>query len=321
MLYVEPKEIVLTGVGNSVAGNPVPPMSAFYYVPIKSVLTNLLKTDAAEHILGSTVLHLRADVSAGGMLKDVKDGSFTKALMRNGDQDTIFILLYTDELEIVNPLGLAAGVHKLLVVYFSILNLHPKYRSQLSSMHLTAVVKYADVKTYGLQQILEPIISELCFLSESSFDVCHDGVNHHVILTVAGVVGDNLYLHRVDGFSACIGKGKVCRFCLASSKKLTQLSTECRCVIRTADTQKSQIAAVEINPANSKLEGVKGKFPLLSLPGFDVTVQLLPDAMHDVLEGGIAFVLKHVLKELISSRVLEPTCFDAISEFSFGFHD
>ncbi|EEC18163.1 hypothetical protein IscW_ISCW024877, partial [Ixodes scapularis] len=142
-----------------------------------------------------------------------------------------------------------------------------------------------------------------------------------MIVTVVGVVGDNLSLHRVGGFSACFGKRKVCRFCLASSKKLTQLPNEACCVIRTADTQKSQIAAVEVNPANSKLYGVKGKSPLLSLPDFDVTVQLLPDAMHDVLEGGVAFVLKHVLKELISSRVLKPSCLDVISEFSFGFHD
>ncbi|CAN7975255.1 unnamed protein product [Ixodes persulcatus] len=145
-----------------------------------------------------------------------------------------------------------------------------------------------------------------------------------MIVTVVGVVGDNLSLHRVGGFSSCFGKGNVCRFCLASFKKLTQLPDQACCVIRTADTQKSQIAAVEVNPANSKLFGVKGKSPLLSLPNFDVTVQLLPDAMHDVLEGGVAFVLKHVLKELISSRVLKPSCFDAfdaISEFSFGFDD
>lgn len=52
-----------------------------------------------------------------------------------------------------------------------------------------------------------------------------------------------------------------------------------------------------------------------------MSVQLLPDAMHDVLEGGIAFVLEQVLKGLISTRVLESTCVDVISEFEFGFHD
>ncbi|XP_040070153.1 uncharacterized protein LOC120843001 [Ixodes scapularis] len=312
MLYVEHREIQLANLGS-----PDCPKSAFCYVPIESLLTNLLTTDASEHIFGSR------DVvtSAGGALHDVTDGEFTKELIRNGDQDSILILLYTDELEIVNPLGSAAGTHKLLVVYFSIVNFHPKYRSQLSSMHVLAVVKYADVKTYGLQPILDPLLTDLSLLRESGFDVCHDGVNHHVTVTVVGVVRDNLSLHRIGGFSACFGKGKVCRFCLASSKELKRLPNERLCVIRTADTQKSHIEAVNLNPASAKLYGVKGESPLLTLPGFDVTSQLLPDAMHDVLEGGIAFVLKHVLKRPISSRILEPSCFDAISEFPFGYHD
>ncbi|EEC08634.1 hypothetical protein IscW_ISCW006371, partial [Ixodes scapularis] len=173
MLYVEPKEIALT-----VPGSPAAKKSAFYYVPIQSVLTNLMTTDAAEHILGSMA------ASGRGMLKDITDGTFTRALVRDGSQDTIFILLYTDELEIVNPLGSATGVHKLLVVYFSVVNLHPKYRSQLSSMHLLAVVKYSDVKTFGLQQILDPLLSDLSLLSETGFDLCHDGVTHHVTVTV-----------------------------------------------------------------------------------------------------------------------------------------
>lgn len=46
--------------------------------------------------------------------------------------------------------------------------------------------------------------------------------------------------------------------------------------------------------------GVKAKSLLLALPGFDVSVQLLQDATHDVLECGIAFVLKRGLKGLIS---------------------
>ncbi|CAN7978790.1 unnamed protein product, partial [Ixodes persulcatus] len=175
VVYVEPKEIALTG-----AGSPAAKKSAFYYVPIQSVLTNLMTTDAAEHILGSM------GTSGGGMLKDLTDGTFTRVLVRDGSQDTIFIFLYTDELEIVNPLGSATGVHKLLVVYFSVVNLHPKYRSQLSSMHqhLLAVVKYSDVKTFGLQQILDPLLCDLSFLSETGFDMCHDGVTHHVTVTV-----------------------------------------------------------------------------------------------------------------------------------------
>lgn len=77
---------------------------------------------------------------------------------------------------------------------------------QLSSRHLLAVVKYSDVKTFGLQQILDLLLSDLSFLSETGLDLCHDGVTHHVTMAVVGVVGDNLSLHRVGGFKCCFSK-------------------------------------------------------------------------------------------------------------------
>lgn len=45
--------------------------------------------------------------------------------------------------------------------------------------------------------------------------------------------------------------------------------------------------------------------PLQDLNGFEVTDQLPPDAMHDVLEGGVGCVLRRVLGGLIQESVLE----------------
>lgn len=74
---------------------------------------------------------------------------------------TILILLYTDEIEVVNPLGAKRGVHKLLAVYCSLLNIHPKYRLQLHSIYLAMLIKYVHVQSYGLGTVLQPLVDDL----------------------------------------------------------------------------------------------------------------------------------------------------------------
>lgn len=51
------------------------------------------------------------------------------------------ILLHMDELEIAKPLGPAHGVHKLLVQYYTVQDIHPRLCSLLKLLHLA---KYAD---------------------------------------------------------------------------------------------------------------------------------------------------------------------------------
>ncbi|XP_064470255.1 uncharacterized protein LOC135384990 [Ornithodoros turicata] len=43
--------------------------------------------------------------------------------------------------------------------------------------------------------------------------------------------------------------------------------------------------------------------------------------MHDVLEGGIGFLLKHVLRSLAASGIISASSLSVISTFSYGFHD
>ena len=45
--------------------------------------------------------------------------------------------------------------------YFTLGNLHPKYRSQLSSIHLVALVKTSFISSYGIDAVLRPIIDDV----------------------------------------------------------------------------------------------------------------------------------------------------------------
>ena len=45
--------------------------------------------------------------------------------------------------------------------YFTIGNIHPKFRSRVHSIQLVALVKAAHIKLYGMNKILEPIVKDI----------------------------------------------------------------------------------------------------------------------------------------------------------------
>ena len=66
----------------------------------------------------------------------------------------------------------------------------------------------------------------------------------------------------------------------------------------TSDIHNCHVNSVLQDAQLSSAYGVKGKSPLSVLPNFAVTSHLLPDVMHDILEGVFPSVLKHVLNKL-----------------------
>lgn len=90
---------------------------------------------------------------------------------------------------------------------------------------------------------------------------------------------------------------------------------------RTPLSHASHQAAFLVGPSHGALYGITAPFPLASLEGFDVPLQLPPDAMHDILEGGIAFVLKTVLMGLVGSGAIKKEDLCRVAEYPYGVHD
>ncbi|KAL1442096.1 hypothetical protein MTO96_007992 [Rhipicephalus appendiculatus] len=201
-------------------------------------------------------------------------------------------VLGQDEIEVVNPLGAKRGTHKLLAVYCSLLNLHARYRSKLRSIYLVMLVRYVHVKTYGLTTVLQPLLTDLNHLFDKGLTIDLEGITTNVMVLLYGFSGDNLSMHRLGGFSCCFSTGRVCRFCMVSTNQLSLQTSESMCKVRTTDRHELHLQAIAVNgAANKRLYGVNEPSSLLQLPYVDVTRQLPPDLMHDVLEGGAEYVL------------------------------
>ncbi|XP_042150799.1 uncharacterized protein LOC121838551 [Ixodes scapularis] len=306
--YTEVKEVELQKPGKE--------KKSLCYIPVQQLLQNLLTvTNTYDSVVGGP------DERRDNMLTDFCDAHYLQEqqqqLLKDGHENTIFLPLYTDELELTNPLGAAVGKHKILVVYFSILNLHARHRSKLSTIHLLLIVPYANVVTSGLTVVLAPLIEDLNFLKYHGLQV---GAKNFGVSVVA-IVGDNLSMHRLMGLSCSFSSGRISRFCLARYENLNKLTSVTQCFRRTALSHASHQAAFLVDPALGALYGITCRSPLATLEGFDVARQLPPDAMHDILEGGIAHVLKAVLSGLVESGTVKKEDLSRVADFPYGIHD
>jgi len=91
----------------------------FMYVPLLDSLKQMLGNRKLAHLLLKKPFQCR-----DGVYYDLFDGSFFKDDPYFSEHpDALILILYHDELEVCDPLGSAAGVHKIDMYYYCIANL------------------------------------------------------------------------------------------------------------------------------------------------------------------------------------------------------
>jgi hypothetical protein len=137
--FIEPREIPL-GIeyhprNNANTGHvdQTAKHATFQYVPLQELLKVVLESKG----FMKTILEHRK--SNDDIMRDFHDGLFCRQHRFFSDPRNIRLLLYVDECEIANPLGSKAGLHKISVIYCTILNLPPRFRSSLCNCFLISL--------------------------------------------------------------------------------------------------------------------------------------------------------------------------------------
>ena len=100
------------------------------------------------------------------------------------------------------PLGSRRGVHKLSAFYLSLICLPRKYQSSLNSILLVAlIVKSRYVIEYGINAVLQTLCDELQRVYNDGIEVHCKEFNGRVSPKLFQVIGDNLAMNSVLGFS------------------------------------------------------------------------------------------------------------------------
>ena len=107
------------------------------------------------------------DYTRKAALEDVRDGTaFQANAFFASNPGAISILLYSDAVEVVNPIGPGRCKHKIVQVFWSIGDLPRMHRSQIDKLQLCLVFKEKYLKKYGYQMIFGRLLDDLCLLEE-----------------------------------------------------------------------------------------------------------------------------------------------------------
>ena len=216
---------------------------------------------------------------------------------------TLELILYSDEFEVVNPLGPHKKKHKIMAFYFTIGNLLGTSKSQKCAMYLLALCKSKDIQQFGLSKIAAVINRDVLSLEIDGLQV--DGYGDCIRGAIAFIAGDNLNSHMIGGFNGSFSPNvqHPCRFCMVTNLELQTVHEADTLKLRTRESYDKQALAVSRDERLATDFGIRHSSVFIS-GSFHVVNGLPPDIMHDLLEGVVPFELALTLRALIKDGIL-----------------
>ena len=192
MTYVAPKEIVLNKTEVDLGRKK----DIIHYVPVTKSVQAVLEDPSFNKMMAQKTS------SVDDKLVDLKDGSAYKGnqyFMSN--PDAYAMLLYSDAVELKNPLGAARGTYKIVQVFYTLADIKKSQRAQVDRLQLIMVFREKLLKKYSLQTIYKPLVDDLKRLELGV--VINLPMTRRIKCGVICYAADNLEASVVGGFSAC----------------------------------------------------------------------------------------------------------------------
>lgn len=218
--------------------------------------------------------------------------------------ESLQIRIASDDFTIANPLGPAAGVHKLTAVYFSIQNLPAEYLSKIDNIYIVALVHADDIKTKetDFNDIWRMVVRDIGYLEQFGISI----ENKTIRGTIASACFDNLGANMSLGLSEGFNSNYFCRICTLSKVECQTRCKEDISAYRTMEEYAKHLSIIEDSTKVNLTEsyGVKRYCVLNDLLYFKIFINMTLDIMHDLNEGIIAFLLLHFFNLIISLKIL-----------------
>ena len=179
-----------------------------HYVPIKESLKVLMEDKTFIEVFENS-----RHEKVTSTLEDLKDG----AAYRNNDffcqnPEAMTLLLYSDAVELTNPLGSGRLKHKVVQVFWSVCDIPKRHRSQIDKLQLGLVFREKLLKKYKLSQVFRQFVEDLKDLEDTGI-IVNKPEEKRVKAGVIAYAADNLEAHVIGGFSGSFSSKDICRFC------------------------------------------------------------------------------------------------------------
>lgn len=265
-----------------------------YFVPFQKLLEYLLRHDEIAFWFSKPYQSSSCD----GILMDYCDGiRFEKhPFVRRKLNNAIYLMLYNDEVELANPLGMKKhNKGKLCFFYVVFLNIPVHLRSKLSHIHLLAVGQASYLKSNAAKEkLLSDFLFSLNKLSSDGLLVQTKNGEEVFYGTLLVYTGDALACHNIAGFKESFSKNvkMPCRTCKAQSSEFPFLFSHTQCKLRSEEEIiefnkhfKMCKTDFEKQQLQSQYEMKSDSFLVDRVPYFSITKDLLYDPMHILFEG------------------------------------
>lgn len=213
----------------------------------------------------------------------------------NKEKLIIPFFLYFDDFEINNPLGSHSS--SLLGIYCSFPTAPSHLISKLNNIFVVGFIKTADVKRIGNDKCFYNLVHEIEELELNGVNIKTNEGYKKVYFVLGLILGDNLALNNILGFSKSFSSNYFCRFCRSDKATTQKLCSEKeRIILRTKENYSSDVKNNENN------YGVFEDSIFNSLKSFHVTENYAVDVMHDIYEGVCIYDMCHIILNCIKKK-------------------
>ncbi len=134
------------------------------------------------------------------------------------NQPVIILRLYGDDVEPAYALGARKTVYKVGCIYFTLEHLDNIELSELENYLLCVAYYTEDVKSFGWESVLKPLVDELTDLERTGILLEIKGGRKNVKVLLDMVTSDNLFLNSIFGFVESFSANFPCRSCATHRK-------------------------------------------------------------------------------------------------------
>lgn len=260
-------------------------------ISMKRVLKKFLEIP---NVLSSILEHIEECKSSEPIISNIQ-GELWQSIESQFAGKTVFpLILYFDDIEINNPLGSHANIQKLGAVYFSLGCIPYEFSSMLENIFLAQLHYTKDHKIAGNMKIFGNIIDQITDLGKHGLTVNVGGQQRIIYFSLLTIIGDNLGLNDICGFTTSFNAQNMCRICTVDkieSRKQVEENTQ---MLRTEQNY--------LKDCENCSTGVKTKCVFNKIPKFHVIKNASLDSMHDLFEGICRYEIANILNFLINKE-------------------
>jgi hypothetical protein len=278
-----------------------------YVLPIQQTLQQYFNNpDVHRNVFNNT-----DDNPLPSCMLNFSHGAYVREHLTFHNTSHLQIILYSDDVELCNPLGSSKGIHKLTLFYYTLGNLPPQLRSSLASICLLAVAKTHTVQKRPemLNLLLRDFSDTVNTLSENGVSFIINGSSVLVKGGLLCLLGDSLASNWLGGFKSSFSPvvERPCHVCLTKSVDFATV-----CVHEESGPRNPRVHEIRCESLKrikgkcnrqfwSKSFGITDTSVLSCMPSFTLPRAILRDPMHLLFEGLIGIEISLLLSHVIDA--------------------